>query len=133
MIQEPTASLNANFNLQSELIKINPGGDFTLALFLIQGRAPNILQFWTWGRCTGTNDRKIGFLRAHRLETERQQAFKIVLGIPEAKARTVALGRSTAAQSPKSDILYHLSQKQLSIVSKLLNIIRIVSTRAFDY
>ncbi|MGB3265846.1 MAG: hypothetical protein WBA89_18020 [Microcoleus sp.] len=55
-------------------------------------------------RCTGTNDRKIGLSRAHRLETERQQAFKIVLGIREAKARAVALGRSTAAQPPPSDV-----------------------------
>ncbi|MBE9162365.1 hypothetical protein QT995_26145 [Microcoleus sp. S36b_A3] len=46
-----------------------------------RSRDRSILQFCTWGAPTRSNDRKIGFFRAHRLKTERQHASKIVLGI----------------------------------------------------
>ncbi|WP_445245542.1 hypothetical protein [Microcoleus sp. OTE_8_concoct_300] len=52
----------------------------------------------------GSRTLKIPFLRAHRLETKRQQAFKTVLAAEPSQASAVAPTRSAAAGSLTSNV-----------------------------
>ncbi|WP_445170937.1 hypothetical protein [Microcoleus sp.] len=55
-------------------------------------------------RARRSNPLKIPFLRAHQLETKRQQAFKTVLAAPPSPASAVAPTRSAAAESLTSNV-----------------------------
>ncbi|MEG3954824.1 hypothetical protein [Microcoleus sp. herbarium2] len=78
----------------SPLMQFNEGVD----------RAPRLHSTILYSRARDSRTLKIPFLRAHQLETKRQQAFKTVLAAEPSPASAVAPTRSAAAESVTSNV-----------------------------